>query len=241
MNVSTDIDISFDFRSDTPPGKDPDVRSPTLRQYHRILWSKPLPCGARFDLATSTARVYLHHKSLVGEFSLASDSVITTFIRSSRIAHIVAQIPTDVCDRFYKLGYTIGGMMVFPRNKINGRMTINGARGCHYLIKDRFDLTLECIRRHYRNEENPLMDTLRRYYTFFDLFGSFQGYVEFFLLQDLVASDFSAVRFFIPFEEFRPWPLPKDVTEYHTYRLAAETFLHARNQRILKDRSPTCT
>jgi hypothetical protein len=35
MNIETinKIDISFDFRSDTPPGKDPDTHSPTLRRY----------------------------------------------------------------------------------------------------------------------------------------------------------------------------------------------------------------
>ncbi|WP_113903400.1 DUF6994 family protein [Brevibacterium celere] len=36
--------------------------------------------------------------------------------------------------------------------------TINGARGLHPRIVDRFDLTLECIRRHYRGEPSPLAD-----------------------------------------------------------------------------------
>ena len=42
--------ITFDFRSDTPPGRDPDALSPTLRRYHQLLWSKPLPSGAPFEL-----------------------------------------------------------------------------------------------------------------------------------------------------------------------------------------------
>jgi hypothetical protein len=29
------MDIAFDFRSDTPQGKDPDALSPTLRRYHK--------------------------------------------------------------------------------------------------------------------------------------------------------------------------------------------------------------
>ena len=66
-------------------------------------------------------------------------------------------------------------------------MTINGARGCNRKIGDRFDLTLECIRRHYQREESPLSRTLSSYREFFELFGDFRGYVEFFLLQDLVA------------------------------------------------------
>ena len=40
---------SFDLRTDAG-GKDPDKRSPTLRRYHRLLWSEPLPGGAMFDL-----------------------------------------------------------------------------------------------------------------------------------------------------------------------------------------------
>ena len=43
------IDIKFDFRSDTPEGKDADTYSSTLRNYHQILWSKCLPNGKKFD------------------------------------------------------------------------------------------------------------------------------------------------------------------------------------------------
>jgi hypothetical protein len=61
------------------------------------------------------------------------------------------------------IGYTIGGMMLFPGNRIGRQMTINGARGFHPRIKDRFDLTVECIRRHYLNVDSPLSATLARY------------------------------------------------------------------------------
>ena len=54
------IDITFDFRSDTPPGLDPDAFSPTLRKYHQLLWSKPLPNGAPFELDVAIPP-YLHH------------------------------------------------------------------------------------------------------------------------------------------------------------------------------------
>ncbi len=43
----------------------------------------------------------------------------------------------------------------------------------------RFDLTLECIRRHYLDEPSPLSDTLAWYADFFGLFGDFAGYVDF--------------------------------------------------------------
>ena len=47
MSQQIDIDVTFDFRSDTRPKKDPDKDSATLRRYHKLLWSKPLPSGAR--------------------------------------------------------------------------------------------------------------------------------------------------------------------------------------------------
>jgi hypothetical protein len=128
----------------------------------------------------------------------------------------------------------MGGMMIFPANKVGGKMTINAQRGCHPRIKDRFDLTVECIRRYYSNEPSPLSDTLERYAEFFELFGDFRGYVEFFLLQDLVTDDCSAVKFFLPFNDgFISWPLPKTVEAYREYMQHGLHFIQARNSRIL--------
>ncbi len=234
MNMSSQIDTTFDFRSDTPPGKDPDALSPTLREYHKLLWSKPLPGGVVFDLVDTTPRVYLHHKSEMGEFFLASDTVIPLFRREFKIAHIIDQIPVEELEAFNTIGYTIGGMMVFPGNRIGGKMTINGARGFHPRIKDRFDLTVECIRRHYLGEASPLSDPLERYADFFRLFENFRGYVKFFLLQDMVANDFSAVKFFLPFNGFEESPLPSTKEAYIAYKQLAVEFIEARNRRILQ-------
>jgi hypothetical protein len=231
MDKSTSIDIAFNFRSDTPPGRDPDSRSPTLRRYHKLLWSKPLPSGVVFELVDTTPGVYLHHRSEVGEFRLSSDSVIPTFRKEARISHILERIPEELAT-FYRIGYTMGGMMLFPKTRIGGHMNINQARGFHPRIKDRFDLTVECIRRHYLGEESPLSGPLARYADFFQLFGDFRGYVEFFLLQDLVTDDCSAVKFSLPFEGFRPWPVPDSVAAYLGYRELAVAFIEARNQRI---------
>jgi hypothetical protein len=133
---------------------------------------------------------------------------------------------------FMRIGYTIGGMMLFPGNRVGRQMTINGARGFHPRIKDRFDLTVECIRRHYLNEDSPLSATLARYADYFRLFGDLLGYVEFFLLQDLVTDDCSAVKFFSPFDDFSSWPVPDSMTAYVDYRKLAVGFVEARNQRI---------
>jgi len=233
--MSETIEITFDFRSDTPPGRDPDTFSPTLRNYHRLLWSKPLPSGAPFDLDVAVRPpYYLHHHSDLGEFWLSSDAVVATFSRAGDLADVIAQVPPEKTKEFKRLGYTIGGMMVFPANRIDGRMTINGARGFHPRIRDRFDLTVECIRRHYANRSSPLSKPLAGYADFFRLFGDFAGYVDFFHLQDLVDEDTSMVRFFTPFEDFTaPFsPLPRPLDAYIAYREAAMKFIGARNHRI---------
>jgi hypothetical protein len=235
------IDIAFDFRTDADD-KDPDSHSPTLRRYHRLLRSKPLPSGAFFDLPDTTPGVYLHHRSSLGEFFLSSDSVIPTFTRWQSLKPITEQFPKQENEAFRTIAYTIGGMMVFPGNQIDRKQTINAARGLNRAISDRFDLTLECIHRHYVNADIPLASTLPRYADFFTLFGDFRGYVNFFLLNDLVTDDFRVkffmpfddfrVKFFMPFDDFRPPSVPEDVDTYKEYRRRSIDFIEARNHRI---------
>lgn len=105
------IDITFDFRFDTPPGKDPDTFSPILLSYHQLLWSKPLPSGELFELDVTGPPYYLHHCSELSEFWLSSDAVVPSF---SWLAPIVDQVPEVELEEFKRIGYTIGGMMVFP-------------------------------------------------------------------------------------------------------------------------------
>ena len=225
------IDIDFNFLSDTPIGKDPDSFSPTLRKYHKFLWSKLLPGGNLFSL-NDTPPHYLYHKSEIGEFFLSSDSVIPTFTSYKRLSGIIRQIPQNESDTFYNLSYTIGGMMIFPSNRINGKTTINGARGFNPKIRDRFDLTIECIRRHYCNENNPLSETLALYNNFFELFENFQGYIDYFLLQDLVTEDYTNVKFFTPFNDFMSFVIPATIEDYQLYRQLSMDFIKARNNRI---------
>ena len=104
------IDTSFDFRTDTPPRKDPDACSPTLRRYHRALWSKALPGGAHFALDDTRKGCYLYHRSALGEFFLSSDSVIPTFTRWGYAAKHPELVPEEQSREFMGLAYTIGGM-----------------------------------------------------------------------------------------------------------------------------------
>src|SRR6476646_1158913 len=101
------IDVDFDFRSDTPgygrPRVDPDNSSPTLRRYHQLLWSKPLPDGRRFDLDAYSGKGYLYHNSELGEFALTSDSVLPSFSRHKSYQHIISQIPPEEVEEFVRL------------------------------------------------------------------------------------------------------------------------------------------
>ena len=107
-------------------------------------------------------------------------------------------------------------------------------RGLSAKIKDRFDLTLESIRLYYSNQSSPLSGTFERYSDFFELFVDFKGYVEFFLLQDLVAEDFASVRFHLPFTSFDNSPLPNDAGEYLEYKNNTIRFIKARNLRLME-------
>lgn len=109
---------------------------------------------------------------------------------------------------------------------------INQSRGCNQFIKDRWDLTLECIRRFYINEESPLSDILLQDKDFFDLFVDFKGYVDYFYLQDCVSSDYSKVVFWLGNGEFNPFPLPKTVDEYMKWIGRELEFVKMRNDRI---------
>ena len=225
------IDTNFNFYSDTPKGKDPDSFSPTLRKYHKLLWSKSLPGNKIFTLNDNRSNSYIYHKSEIGEFHLSSDAITHTYSNVRRMSHIISQIPDKEIKDFYSLCSTIGAYIIFPSNRIDNKMTINGSRGLNKYIKDRFDLTLECIRRYYLGEDSPLVETLDRYSGFFSLFENFEGYINFFLLQDIANND--SVNFFLPFNNFERSPLPNNVLEYETYKNNVSNFVRQRNKRIL--------
>ena len=228
-----DIDASYDFRNDVRPNNDPDIHSKKLKLYHKILWSKPLPSGEDFLLDYSITGKYLSSKSSVGEFELSSDSITHSYIGVKRMNSITKLVSDVDRDKILKTFYTIGGFIIFPSNKIDNKQTINGSRGFNSRIVDRFDLTLECIRRFYLEIESPLYETFSRYKDFFQLFDDFQGYAEFFLLQDIVTDDFSEVKFFLPFDDsFPSQPLPKDLNDYLIYIKNTNNFVVNRGNRM---------
>ena len=230
------IDVEFDFQKEAGLDRagvqrDSDKYSPTLQEYHRILWSKPLPSGKMFEL-TKISDNRLYHRSELGEFYLSSDRAIATFSSWVKMKHVIEQIPAKELKDFIRLTDTIGGIVIWPSNKINGSQTINAARGFNRQIVDRLDLTIECIRRFYLGETSPLYETFLRYNDFFQLFDDFKGYVDFFLLQDYVTEDYTSVKIAEPFDDFRSTPIPKTVDEYLSYMNMTSELIKLRNQRI---------
>ena len=228
------LDITFRMSADSN-GKDPDTHSKTLKGYHKLLWSKELPSGERFFLEEGVGKRYLTFHGAAGEQFLASDSIGNSFShhKGKKMSFVLSQIDPSLLKEFREINSTIGGFILFPGNKIDGRATINGLRGLNHKIADRFDLTLECIRRHYLSLDSPLREGLERYENFFDLFKDFGGYVDFFHLNDLVSSDYSEVKFFIPSEPlFESSGLPGDVPDYLEYRVNSMNFVRLRNLRL---------
>ncbi len=92
-------------------------------------------------------------------------------------------------------------------------------------------LTRTEIRLFYAGQQSPLYDTFLRYKNFFDLFYNFKGYVNFFLLNDLVDEN-ENVRFYLPFDNFKTKPTFTDVEEYLVYKKNVTDFINERNKRI---------
>ena len=234
QNENIKIDATFDFRSDTTPNRDPDQHSSTLRLYHKLLWSKTLPNGQVLDLSDKVSGKYLYHKSNLGEFNLTSDSIIHSYKNTVRMKNVLDQIPRQDIQDIYNSFQTIGGYTVFPGGVRKGYQTINQARGCNQKVVDRFDITLECIRRYYNRVDSPLRRTFEGYSDFFNLFQNFRGYVDFFYLQDLVLPDYSKIKFFLPFDETFPMnPFPENVDNYFLYIKNTKSFSVKRTNRII--------
>lgn len=242
------IDITFDFTTDSKGywdgywergeglgacGADPDKDSPTLRTYHQTLWSKPLPNGEVMQLEKGkwADYDYLTYKDM----RFGSDAIIVDF-RYHNYREIIDQIFEMKKDykAYYedltRKSYTMGGMIIFPKHP----SSMNQNKGTNRKISDRWDLTLECIRRHYKGEESPLSKTINKDKAFYDRFVDFKGYVDFFFLQDCVSEDYSKVDIWCGDAKFEGSGLPKTIDEYFEFIDKEYSFLEKRNERIKK-------
>jgi hypothetical protein len=224
------IDMDFDFRLDSKCG-DPDTDSQQLYEAYKLLWSKELPNGKIFSLeikGDSYGRLLIKNNLCM---NLSSDRMCPHYDEKygNKFDGWLSDLEREELKHKVR---TIGGHIVFPAHKKNG-FTINQARGVSRLICDRFDLTLECIRRFYRDEESPLFKTLTNYKDFFDLFVDFKGYVDFFYLQDFIDQQFQ-VEFSLPFDNFNRSPLPQSIDEYKLYKEHILDLMNKRNRRIIE-------
>ena len=223
------IDITFDFRTDTPEGMDPDSYSKTLNEYHRILWSKTLPNGECMELQSSNPPYELSWK----DFCFSSDSIIVelNYAKNKEIINQVEELVDDI-DAYYenllRRSYSIGGMIIFPKHM----NSMNQRRGTSSVISDRWDLTLECIRRYYAGEESPLTQVIESDRDFYNLFVDFKGYIDFFFLQDCVSDDYAKVNIWCGNALFNRSGLPETVGDYFRFIRKEHEFLDLRNRRI---------
>ena len=239
------IDPEQDFASYYLNGGDPDMTCERLYRWHQLLWGRTVSGvtpwqlevvrGRRFELALTSASG--------ARFRLRSDGMITTWEKPGWAsqykfdADLVAEIAADV-DDFNRVASKMGAYIPFPLNSADqSGDTINQARGKHPLIVDRFDLTLECIRAHYAEQYSPLAERLSHFRGFFDLFGTFDTYVRFFLLDDLLTSDRSGVLSLMsgePLAGFEAPAIASTAAQYAEFRTRSISFVEARNDRIVQ-------
>jgi len=234
-------------------GRDPDRYSERLRFYHQRLWSYRALAG-RTDGRTLRLEPYdagLIDTGLDETFFgldealyLSSDRVMATWWDwegTSQLREDVALTSRILAAN--PILDNMGGIMMWPRRMVGGP-SLNQERGAGQKAKiaDRMDLTLECIRLAYSNtfdwEANPLGPALKRYWQFFQLFGTFDGYVDFWMLQDLLTADGQRVRFLMEGDLETDWefssrsPLPTTADEYDEYLRNAQLFVLRRNDRM---------
>jgi len=234
--MALDIDVNFDFKLDSN-GKDPDIFSEKLRDYQQKLYTRETIYGNKIEIQKGNDPKYDY--LFIGKpdiMRLAGDCVINMNERYPGYQETHNKYLASASDYYRKLyqeyidkSYTIGGEIIFPKRPYS----INVMRGIH--LKDRFDLTLECVRRFYNNEPMPLRNTFEKDRKFFNLFGDFDGYVNFFFLDDLV-KDGKVQFFFGKYDDdvFNPAKFAWEKSEWEQLLENQIIFLQKRNERIKK-------
>lgn len=174
---------------------DPDAFSERLYDFYETIWNIQ---KQKLNLNLPEVKKVWNGNAweLVGvadkNFRLGTDSIISVYWHRNDMRGFIAQlIETEGHDfkhyigKYLQKANTIGGFMLFPRH----RQSLNQTRGVNARINDRFDLTLECIRRMYLKKDNPLQSALERDKSFFDGFGTFENYVNFFCLNSSWVKD----------------------------------------------------
>ena len=234
-----DLDITKRLNKNISTAGDPDRYSKELKEYHRVLWSNRKLFSNPFTLINGDTNKLIYDN---GDLTIVftPDSITNSFYGHKRRKPIIDQYCEEdseirsLLNEYFDTDYIIGSSILFPTS-INGvfiQKTLNIKRGISKYIRDRFDYTLECIKRYYdvSNRESPLLNDIEKNREFFDLFHDFKTYVDFFFLNDLVDANYNVMSFtnVIDFEH----AYPRDRDEYKLYLKNMMDFYKARNERI---------
>lgn len=128
-------------------------------------------------------------------------------LSNSRCAEVVRRDDRKAADHRLLFGVEFLNAQNCTPNNIDRKQTINGARGCNRKIVDRFDLTLECVRRHYLGQSSPLGPTCRGIESSSPCSRAFED-TSILLLNDSVIEDCAAVKLIMPFDDFNTPAVP---------------------------------
>ena len=213
-------------------GWDPDTKSPTMRKYQALLWNKKTPSGVKLDLKLAPK---MSDYITYGPHKMGSDAIFIT-MRYKKLDNFFRRriLPESpfFAERMKKYLFdagTIAGEMLWPKHQ----NSMNQARGVNPYIWDRFDLTLKCIKLFYEdpNAFNPLAQCMEADRWFYELFVNFEGFTEFFFLQDFI-DEKGNVKYYFDDGSFRKEPRPKNTEEYWRFIGAQEEICLKRKERI---------
>ena len=232
------VDTKHDYRKDCNyPKQDPDKYSFKLKQDHAGLWSKELPIHeyGKLELKPKHDRIEAYVNDEY--FDFGCDSITNCYCNRKDLKEFREDEEVQkLLKEYYDADYVIGSSIIFPLKRDDGKTkwTINQARGCLRKISDRIDLTLECIRIFYLNRDQctPLRSCLINYSRFFNLFGNFENYVKFFLLNDLVSEDYKTIVGFTDVLDFEHALPDESIEQYKEYIRRNIDFIKKRNERI---------
>lgn len=226
------IDVNYQFHICKNGNEkfDIDLQCREIYDYHKVLWQKKLPNGKmlNFEIRKNRAGYFLFEMN--SKIRFGSDSILHTYRNYSKgkIKNLIKEFDRNDLNRFYEKITTIGGYIIFPKHM----NSLNQRKGNSPLVEDRFDITLNSIRKFYQNENTdyPLRKELENDREFFSWFVDFESYVSFFYLDDLVDRKSGEILFF---SEDKPLPISK--ASYLKYKDNVLSFLEKRNRRIYKE------
>ena len=131
----------------------------------------------------------------------------------------------EVQEQFLKTLENLKALAKTKKNTLEYDEILNAFNGME-LTDAKIDMVLEYL------EKNNI-DVLQDDKKFFDLFVDFNGYVDFFYLQDCVSSGYCEVKMWLD-EDFSYHPLPKTVNSYLGWINSNLDFVRNRNERIRK-------